>query len=283
MLDEGAFCSTTTPATVTVNNPSSWWQVKEGDVVSDGAISSSIPPTAYESTLMVYDVDEFPGIPSAGAGIAVGSGSVSTPQPPFGWQAENSFYSAPIPDYAFFEGRISSGLGVIYEPPSSPFDIDDVGNGTLDSKGYYWIKYTGDLQIDNPDSESIGNKKAIIFVDGNLTINGPINVTPGQGFFMAIVSGNITVNGGVGDPAVLSPSPDLEGIYITDGQFQTGLSAEQLYVRGSVVGAGGISLERNLSDNSLYPGELFEFAVDQLMAYPADLTPSRLIWREVAP
>ena len=61
------------------------------------------------------------------------------------------------------------------------------------------------------------------------------------------------------------------------------MGSSQVHFRGSVVGNSGVVLERNLTDNSVYPGELFEYGVDQIMAYPQDLTPSRLIWREVAP
>jgi len=282
MVDEGASCVAIVPSTVTVNNPSSWWQVKEGDAVSDGAISSAIPPTAYESALIVHDVDEFPGVPTYQGSINPSPPNVSSTN----WNT-NSSYSAPIPDYAFFEGRV---------PTSSLINITSstIDTGVLTSgapvNGYLWFSYDGavygnTLRIEDASGTvNIGGNKVVLFVkNADLEIRSKISLTDGQGFFMAISEGDIRVDPGVGGPQEAIPAADLEGIYIADGQFQTGGGVEQLHVRGSVVGNSKVSLDRNLSDNSLYPGELFEYGVDQIMAYPQDLTPSRLIWREVAP
>ncbi len=119
-------------------------------------------------------------------------------------------------------------------------------------------------------------------MNGNLTLNGKINIqTKGQGFFMAIVSGNINVAGTVTAGAGL---PALEGIYESDGVFDTGVSASNLYVRGTVVGWGGVNLKRDLgAGNSANPAETFEFAPDITMLYPRDLVQDKLGWKEVAP
>jgi len=277
-------------ADITVTNPSSWWQVKEGDAVTDGGISSAIPPTAYESALIVHDVDEFPGVPTYQGSLNPSPPNVSSKN----WNT-NSSYSAPIPDYAFFEGRVpaSSFTPII----TNPVNTTVLTTGTLDANGYLWLRYDGadygftDLVIEDPSGTvNLGTNKVVLFVkDADLVVNSKINLTPGRGFFMAIVERDISVNQLVGDTPVASPTPDLEGIYIADGNFATGSTFAaipddiQLHIRGSVVGNTGVDLERVLSDNSLYPGELFEYGVDQILAYPQDLTPSRLIWREVAP
>jgi hypothetical protein len=119
-----------------------------------------------------------------------------------------------------------------------------------------------------------------VFVDGDLTINGNINVIDGQDLFLAIVSGDITVSATAGGAE--DSGPHLEGVYYAQNTFITEAGASQLHLRGSVY-ANSYSLNRNLADNSQNPAEIFEYGVDQVMAFPKDLTRKRLIWREVAP
>jgi len=227
---------------------------------------------------MVHDVSEFPG-------VAIYQGSVN-PAPPnlssTNWNAYSA-YSGVIPDYAFFEGRVAaSSLNTV----TGNLDSAALAAGTP-VDGYIWYKYDGagsPLVIEDAGGVDIGSNRVVLFVkNADLFINSKINLTPGRGFFMAIVERDIIVDSVVGDPAVTAPTPDLEGIYITDGVFKTGAGTNQLHMRGSVVGNSGVSLERNLSDNSLYPGELFEYGIDQLLLFPGNLTSNRLTWREVAP
>jgi hypothetical protein len=84
-------------------------------------------------------------------------------------------------------------------------------------------------------------------------------------------------------------SPNLEGIYFVDGQVSTGTTGAendlQLRLRGSVVGWGGVNLQRNLGEalNGTTPSEFFEFAPDQIMLFPAKLGERKMRWKEVAP
>ena len=268
-------------ANLSVTNPGGWWQVKEGDAVTDGAISSIIPPTAPENYFIVHDaLGEYPG-------VATYRGSVN-PLPPnlssTNWNADSA-YSGTIPNYTFFEGRVSASS---ITDINNPVDTTVLTTGPL-VNGYLWLKYDGagygnaPLVINDPSGTvNLGTNKVVLFVkDANLQIQSKINLTDGQGFFMAIVERNILVDLTVG--GAHDSSPDLEGIYIADQSVQTGLGTQQLHVRGSVVGNTGVQLQRALTDNSLYPAELFEYAVDQMMLFPGDLTPNRLTWREVAP
>jgi len=267
---------------VTVNNPSAWWQVKEGDAVSDGAISSAIPPTAYENYFVVHDVlGEYPGVATYRGSLNPNSPNISSTN----WNADSA-YSGTIPNYAFFEGRVSASS--FTDITTNPVNTTILTTGPL-VNGYLWLRYDGaaygnaPLVIADPSGTvNLGTNKVVLFVkNANLEINSKINLTPGRGFFMAIVSGDIIVNSTVG--GAHDSSPDLEGIFIADQDVRTGAGTQQLHVRGSVVGNTGVDLERVLSDNSLYPAELFEYAVDQMMLFPGDLTPNRLTWREVAP
>ncbi len=275
---------------VDIANSSAWWQVKEGDVVADGVISSTIPITAYDANLITHDLGEFPG-------VATYRGSINPvpldPNPPdissTDWNT-NSVNSPNEPDYAFFEGRVSSSI--LTDVTITTVDASDLAS-VEPIDGYYWLRYDGAIYGNNLTIEdsaggdvNLGNNKVVLFVDeADLTINSRILLDDGEGFLLVIVDRDIIVDPSVGgpheDPGPLVP--DLEGIYITDQQFSTGEGDEPLHVRGSVVGIGGISLDRDLSDNSLYPAELFEYGIDQILAFPSDLTPRQLIWREVAP
>ena len=89
----------------------------------------------------------------------------------------------------------------------------------------------------------------ILLVDSaNFNIGGNINLTRGRGFFMVIVRGNIAVAPTVGGAP--GQSPNLEGLYLADGTVSSGAGANQLYVRGSVVGYGGVNMQRNLAGPS---------------------------------
>ncbi len=97
---------------------------------------------------------------------------------------------------------------------------------------------------------------------------------------MTIASGDITVSATAGGAE--DSGPHLEGIYYAQNTFITEAGANQLHLRGSVA-ANNFSLQRDLTDNSQDPAEIFEYGVDQVMAFPKELTRKRLIWREVAP
>jgi hypothetical protein len=125
-------------------------------------------------------------------------------------------------------------------------------------------------------AQNFASTKNVLFVNGNLNITGNITLddgAAGDGFFVAIVSGNITV-----DPTVTN----LEGIYLSNGTFSTGLGTTQLQVRGTVASYGGVNLQRNLSNNT-QPAELFTFAPDQIALFPEKLGFRRTRWTEVAP
>ena len=101
----------------------------------------------------------------------------------------------------------------------------------------------------------------------------------------SVAKGNIivdpTVGGGVG--------PNLEGIYVADSAFKTGGVTVgddiPLYIRGSVVGYEGVTLQRDLGDvqNGVSPAELLEYAPDQIMLFPSKLGFRKINWKEVAP
>jgi len=59
-------------------------------------------------------------------------------------------------------------------------------------------------------------------------------------------------------------------------------SDSALSVRGALASYGGLSLQRDLSDNST-PAEYFEYAPDLMLLYPTKLSYRKINWKEVAP
>lgn len=272
-MDDGTTCSAT--ANITVGNPKSWFQIKEGDIIADGDVSSSVPSDEY---MIIYDPLPLPG---ESPGIVAVSGSILEPDVSIisdpGWYVVNDTYAGKEYKYAYFE-KLASHIG-FHDPGVLIGDVSDFG--AVGEGGYRWAKHSGDVSV-NTDI-NIGSNKVVLFVDGDLLINGKINV--GTGFFMAIVSENIEVDPAVGGAA--DSDPDIEGLYFTDGTFKSGNDPvdgedEQLHVRGTVA-VGGFDLQRNLADNSLTPAEYFEFAPDQTLQVPAALSKKMILWREVAP
>lgn len=260
-------------STVTVpQNLYAWWQVKDGDVVTNGSISSKVPP----SNVLIDDgVGGFPGIPIFANSLNTNSNPISSKA----WSANTQTSVERLFDYSYFENLVPEDVEFI-DPSTTPLD-----SGGVEFYGYYWYKATTGLTISS--DIDLGDRKVILFVEGgDLNINGRINLDDGSGFFMAISDDNISVN-----PAVTG-TPSLEGLYVTDGIFSTGDGGtEQLHIRGSVAGFGGIDLApgidltpgRDLGDGNTIPAELFEYAPDQILLFPSKLASRRTRWNEIAP
>ncbi|OGM78732.1 hypothetical protein A2366_03955 [Candidatus Woesebacteria bacterium RIFOXYB1_FULL_33_9] len=245
-----SYCTDTSPLTVLASGP--WWQVIDGDVLTNGSIGSDVPSSNY------FDLDGaggFPGVPIYGTSFNLSSTPdlISTKM----WNANSITSFSRRFDYNYFEDLVQSDIF-----------------GTTDLDGYEWIKNIGPTTL---EATNYSNRKVILFVDGNLTINGNITLDDGECFFGVFVSGDIIIS-----PTVTS----LEGLYLTDTGFETGSLGPDLdaplLVRGSVASYGGMSLQRDLADDSS-PAEIFEFAPDQLLLFPESLGYSRTRWTEVAP
>ena len=254
----------TTTATLNVLPVGAWWQVKDGDITATGNISSYIPTSSY----VFDDIGDggFPGVPVYSSAISTGLGSISTT----GWNANAATSPERRFGYSYFENLVPED--VVYS------DITLLPTGGPVQYGYEWYKVTGDYTVSS--DIDFGSRKVILFVEtGNLNIDAKINLTDNSGFFGAFVNGDINVS-----PLVTAVGPALEGIYLTDQSFDTGiLGNTQLHIRGSVVSYGGMSLSRDLTNNASAPAELFEFAPDQVVLFPEKLGFRAQKWLEVAP
>ena len=239
-----------------------WWQVVDGDVTATQGLVSDVPT----SNVFIDDGDGgYPGVPVYGTSLNVGDGSTSSTN----WNADTTTIQPRTFDYSYFEGLIPDDVTLN--------DISKLSaGGATKSYGYEWYKFTGNLAID--DLLNLTSRKVILFVSEDLNINNEIFVTNGVGFFGTFVGGSIYVNGGITRAA----NPSIEGIYLTDEDFSTGAGTSKLWVRGSIVALGGFNLQRNLA-NDATPSEIFEFAPDQILLFPKELSFKRIKWTEVSP
>ncbi len=248
---------------------SSWWQVSDGDVTTDGDIVSSVPTGQYFGTL---GAGGFAGVPVFGGTFnlvlqnAYDKISPATSK----WNANTTTEFTRIFDYSYFENLVPDDVVLN--------DVSTLATGTgasTYSDGYQWYKITGNHTISQ--NIDLGSRKVILFVkSGNLNINSRVNLTDDGGFFGAFVNGSITVS------PTLTGTPAIEGIFLADNGFSTGAGTSLFHIRGSVASFGPVTLGRNLSNNAT-AAELFEFAPDQVMLFPEKLKYKKTKWTEVAP
>lgn len=127
----------------------------------------------------------------------------------------------------------------------------------------------------------------VVFVTGDLTIDGDMQVN-GDGFVAYVVGGNITVTSNVGNPAG-NNTPNLHGIFITSGTFDTGTSTQanhaKLVVHGTVV-ANTMALSRDISaagGTNDVAAEQFNYDPNLLMRLPEQFKDVKVRWQEIAP
>jgi hypothetical protein len=280
----GELCSAT--GNLTVIAPPAWWQVRDSDIQANNGLYSSVPFGNF------FGLSGSGGYPGAAA-YSVGTDLTSTKVSDLAsakWLANSPWSSPKTFDYAYFSNQIPDD---ITPTPLTPTPTAaDLTTGGEFKYGYYWYKYDGllnsnqsltlpTINISNPDLD----RKVILLVDNaDLLLDGNITLTDGHGFFAVIVNGNIVVDPLVGG----GTEPNLEGIYVADTEFQTGVGNLKLWVRGSVVGYSGlkgVNMQRDLGDaiNGDESSELFEYAPDQILMFPSTLGVRKINWKEVAP
>lgn len=257
--ESGTTCTGSTDVEVTASVP--WWQVIDGDVMTNGDLVSQVP-SGQMFELPPPGESRFPGIPAYDGDSNLTKANVSN----LGWIADSPHVTVnnKIYNYDYFLNLVPADVVWRTWPPSL----------IAPSTGYEWYKADTDLTI---NATNLGGRKVVLFVDGNLTVNGNITKTAGSGFFMAIVDGNIT----------LSPDvTELQGLYSTDLRFSTGGGANPLHVLGSISAptllGGAISFGRNLLNNSI-PAEVFEYDPSAIFLYPPELSVRGMKWKEITP
>lgn len=312
-----SFTTPARPANQGINRlaTGSWFQVKDADVQANGLLTSNIPQTCTAANRCTPEFDlpgdytrGYPGIPGhSGASNFGTTGRVSAR----GWDVQSG-YSGRRYDYQFFKGRlgrVSPADRVIYTDTDPDFSIapdgsltidagvlDRKAGGSGDSPKFLVHRRSGDLTITNTGNVNFGSKGLVVFADGNVNIQGKIRFNPSQaqnqGFFAVFAGGNINIAPGVYQSGQNQPA--LEGIFLTNGTFNTGSETDptadrQLYIRGMVAGLTTVNLQRNLDPgrttggNNATPAEFVEYAPELALRFPKELLREVSVWREIAP
>jgi len=279
---DSVVCSDT--AQVTIVNPDPWWQATSGNIQARGDVASKITGGCVLIGGCQPHIITGTGLLANSGSLATGSGSVS----PSEWRARADYSSTTSYGFDYFNSRISSIV------PKTTLGTS-AGNADFQSgtqhEGYYWYYYNGANHSGSPltlsgSNINVGSRKVVLIVENaDLIINTSIGVDDGRGTFIVFADRDIDVSSSVG--SVNGSAPDIEGVFVSNGEFATGTVGSDndsiLYVRGVVAANAGINLQRNLPDNSQRPAEIFEHGIDQMFLFPNGLSAKRIQWKEVAP
>ncbi len=281
--------------------PKAWSQTQSGDVYASDSIISRIPigviPRAFNlkgtSAAGVVVFGSSAGYSESGYDFAIDTGDAgrnlvndasveSSPQ--YKYLANESYDL--IPFYETFYNRLGAPTTGNYTGGGNK----PVSCGGATCSGTTCICYVkGDMSNTSPGWGISDTDRIIFLVDGKLNINFPIVLTgPNRAGFVAfIASGDIVVSPNVG-VSPLAASPQVEGVYITDGTFYTGNSSvggrERFVGRGTFV-ANNFSLERDLgiTYNLSYAANLFIYNPNFLIRLPDEMREVPIKWEEVKP
>jgi hypothetical protein len=296
----------------------SWWQVQGGNVMAartgGRALETYVPydtcnaDPSCSPAMIARDESNL----EASAGVAVTGGGVIDTSSANGVNydyvsdrttqiyAEGSTLGSLTENYEYFKRLYSIG-----ESPQDDF-AGSAGNAAkptaapLNGRAYYT---SGNLTIDQPWNVG-ANESIVVFVDeangvpGILHISDSSNaeqlitVAPG-GFLAFIVSGDIRFDENLGNDDPDDATPNVEGVFFSDGQIvvQSNGGAtpddDRFVGAGTFVGWGGFALGRSYADggtgmanNNTRPIELFIYRPDFVQNVPEQMARPYYIWQE---
>lgn len=273
--------------------PPAWFQVQGGDAYSKTNISSLTEAGAVPRYFALDGTGGYPGIVTYGGAptdydFTAESGSkgteVANRVSSQKWLVNDQNASRTF--YPYFFAKLGAPTTADYtdltDPlPQPPYDA---------TKKVYYIK--GDMTTSG--TWTAGDDQNLVFlVDGNLTIGNTVNITgaKGNGFIAFIASGNITISSNVGG-AYNSASPQVEGVYVSDGTLFTGKSTvagKERFVGKGMFISNAVTLQRDLigvvggNQNANYSAELFIYNPALLIEMPDAFKYTPVRWQEVAP
>ena len=125
------------------------------------------------------------------------------------------------------KGRIISSVKPSALLISNIASVNDLLQGVIADDGARYLQLDGNLIVSG--NIDIGDNKIILIVNGDVDISKNININDNNGYFAIIASGDINVDPSVGgaatDPDTVTPN--LEGIYFTQKNFNTGSGSNQ--------------------------------------------------------
>ncbi|MBI3384810.1 hypothetical protein HY030_01300 [Candidatus Gottesmanbacteria bacterium] len=250
-----------------------WFQTNSCVVYSNGAIASIIPTAAQHfdtgAPVAKYLVLGQPGpvVTSSSTSHNFGTGG-SASQP--NWQDLN-YPSITVQNYNFFKQKVAvrgTQIGSAGNLTLSGGNIVDGATSYPITNNSIW-DINGNLNV--VDGLSLSAINATILVSGNVAFSG--NFTPPNSNFAFISHGNISV-----DPTV----SQINGLFLSDGQFSSGVSFNQgLKVVGSVAASNGFVLGRKWQNYK--PAEYFVCDASAFINLVPVLGLSSHTWTEIAP
>ena len=282
-LDYNVSCEDSIVATVT--QPGPWWQVVDGDVTTSGSLISNIPTTCgapnCAPVLVKPGSGGYPGVASYRSSYDFSAGTGQGSASAIGWLAQSGYITQTY-SYEFFANLIPKDT--VFNPlSSSSVSSSELSSGaTVSSDGFFWYKHSGDLTI-NSTLTMPSNRKVVLLVEGgNLNLGGNVLVNNSNSLFFAVVGK--TDGGQRGNISLSTTTNRVEGLYLTEGSFQTGISGQQLNVRGSIAALNGMFLQRDLgANNSNTPSHVFTFEPIFMFVFPKSLSQYEIRWQEVSP
>ena len=266
----GALSTKTFPRRWTFGD-TSWWQVSGGGVMAGGDITSKV----NTGQKLIKDDN----------GVVAANGTLYLNNSSNTWQASNdpNIISSKL-NYRYDYDSVYSRVFAHVKPIESPFNnLYSIPTG-LDSTKVNYFHYPQDLNIDA--DLNFGDYKVVFLAERDININKNINFNDNTGLVALYAGGNINIDSQVGtvtgtgvDPDTLTPN--LEGIFLASGSFNTGTGTKQLKIEGPVIGISGVNFQRNLY--SQWPNEFIVFRPDILMKLPKPLLRQNNLWMEANP
>ncbi len=260
-----------------------WFQTQGGDVYAANAISSGVPSTV---TPRFFGLDNPVGTDWT-SGVVTYGGALGSfdfnPEGGLGAAYVNNDHwlvndkpNAKMSFYDYFYGRLGA--------PTTPDTLTTPLTQPASRTTPYYL--TGDVTTSG--DWSVGDGQNLVFIiDGNLNIAGNIRIT-GTGFVTFIVRNNITVDPSVGD-AYNSTTPNVEGIYISGGTLNTGLSTvagKERFVGKGIFIADNFTLGRSfesIGHNKDNAAQLFIYNPNLVWLMPDAMKEVGTTWQEVEP
>ncbi len=275
-------CTNNDSILVTVRPPAPWFQTQGGNV-HGGNVASRISRLATNRFFSLGGVWGQSGLVSARSHLPTSQDNFNGAQVSQGntnWQIRGSL-SALRNRYHY--SHFISLLDVNEANEEIAFREENILTNPVSLDRNIVVYSSGDGGMMNINGWAIGDVKKIIFVAGDLNINDQITVGP-SGFLAVIVSGDLTID--VGTMNLASTTPQVQGVFLVDGQITTVKNdAESKFVGEGVFFSGtAFSLNKDLEGgNTFNPAELFIFNPRHLFNAPEFFRSSHQIWQEIAP
>lgn len=269
--------------------PGPWMQTSGGDVLIGQMVMSEIPSLLSTYFSLENGTEDGAGLVSYGSDYDFSlsdSSKGETKVSSKGWLVANSglsYFQDTWSWFTYFRDKFDVGSTADLSPVDGLLTLPG-------ASGVYYVTHQTQTNFSNASAWSIpAGASIVLVVNGNFAINYPITLAnPDSSFFAVIAGGNISVASTVGVP-YNSSTPQVEGIFITDGTFATGAStaaATRRFVgRGTFI-AADFTLQRNLEDDGQNPNtssELFQYNPSFMFTMPRDMQDINVRWDEVAP